>query len=431
MISLFRRDKRMPVRIRVRIAAWLFSLALITFFFLLYGEREAFSLPVMGEAAGVIALVFIVLSLILMLRLPVIANFSGGLEAMYSLHRGFGITGYGFALLHPLLLSWEAGWDVMTMQGKDFGFRSGWTGVLIFMVVLFCTFILKTRGYSIWRRLHTMAMAAFVVMAWHVISYQGDLPLVGKIGLDALLVLGLVVPVLRTFLVDRGWFSKAFVVESVGHPVKDVIDMQLRPRGGVFPIKSGQFVFARFNSGEGYQGCGHFHPFTASSVAKEGGLRLSIKSSGMCTQAMQSIKPGLSVDLQGPFGELFQHVRRDTEVWIAGGIGITPFLARMRELDDAHVPVQLFYFFDSLKNAPYLSEFQSIAPTKSVLTFYPIMTRGDRNMMPSVFDATLPPWNDKHYVLCGSDGFTNAIRDYLAAHGVKPASILQERFEFR
>jgi predicted ferric reductase len=425
------KKKDLPARYRVRIAAALAGLAVATVVFAGYALRGALTLPVLGEAAGVVAVVFIVASLVLMLRLPVLAHICGGLETMYGLHRGFGLAGYAFALVHPLLLAWHSGWSVLGFGTKDLGFRSGWTAALVLMVILLCTFILKNRGYAIWRRIHSLSMIAVLAMVWHVAAYQSDLPLAGRILLTGLLAVGILIPFARHFLIDRGGLSARFVVESVGHPTDDVIDMHLKPAGAALAIQPGQFVFARFQPSGNYRGCGHFHPFTASAVGSDGSLRLSIKASGACTRAMQHVETGTAANLQGPFGNLFQHARENSQVWIAGGIGITPFLARVRALDDQHVPVRLFYFFDAIQDAPYLEELEALARARPMLSLHCVATHGTPAMIGSIFDALLPPWNDKHYVLCGSDGFTAFVRAYLSEHRVRPDAIAQERFEFR
>jgi len=424
-------SRTLPLRIQVRIAAWLFSLLLATVLALTYGARNEFSLPVMGEATGVLAVIFLALSLVFMLRVPGLANRVGGLESMYGLHRGFGLAGYGFALLHPLLLAWQEGTSLLSLHGKNFGFRSGWTALLILMVVLLCTFLLKTRGYAIWRRLHMLSVTALLLMVWHVVSSQTDWPWAGKAAMDTLLLITIAVPILRHFLVDQGRLATSYVVEEVGYPATGVVDMHLRPSGQGFAIQPGQFVFARFLPGAGWTGCDHFHPFTASAVDPGGMLRLSIKASGPCTRTIQTIQPGAAALLQGPFGDLFQNVRQNSEVWIAGGIGITPFLARARALDARHVPVRLFYFSDQAADAPYREELEALAATNPALTLHLVSTRDARAAALTILDAILPPWNDKHYVLCGSESFTGFMRNYLTEHRVRPASIAEERFEFR
>ena len=416
---------------RVRRVAWFFGLAVMLAVSLVYVMNAPFGLPVLGQAAGVVGLIFLVVSLLLMLRCPSLATFCGGLEAMYALHRGFGLAAYGFILLHPLLLARKGGWEILTLQGKDFDFRSGWTAALVLMVVLFCTFILKTRGYAIWRRIHLLSVIALVFMAWHVVAYQTEWSLAGKVFVDLLLAIGLLVPVLRYFLVDEGALAQSFVVEQVRRPANGVIDVLLAPLFKPMAITPGQFVFARFDSGPNYAGCSHFHPFTASAIEPDGRLRLSIKSSGGCTQRMQHLEPGAGAKLQGPFGELFQNVRQDSQVWIAGGIGITPFLARARALAPDHVPVRLFYFFDRATTAPYVDELRTLDARNPKLDCFPVETQGSAEFLPSIFDALLPPWNDKHYVLCGPDGLVDFVAAYLARNGVRKEAISRERFEFR
>lgn len=396
-----------------------------------YLWREPLSIPLLGEVVGVLATLLITASLLLMLRFPALARLAGGLEQLYTLHRGVGLAGYGLALLHPLLLAYHSGWELLELDGKEFDFSLGWEALLVLMVILLCTFWLKTKGYAVWRRLHTLVILAYLLMIWHVVGYAEDWVGPARGGLYVILLLGVLAPVIRYWWVDQGRFASAYVVEQVSHPTEGVIDMHLKPSETPLAIVPGQFVFARFLSQGGYVGCGHFHPFTASGVLENGGLRLSIKASGHCTRQMLQIAPGVEARLQGPYGELFQNVREDSQVWIAGGIGVTPFMARARALAAGDTPVRFFYFFDNVQDAAFLDELDALVRSKPNLKFHPVATYGMVDPIESIFDALLPPWNDKHYVLCGSDGFTTFLRAYLEKHAVPAAHIFQERFEFR
>lgn len=415
----------------VLLAAWATGAVLSLLVLAAYLLEPPLTLARSGEVAGTMAFVFMVFALLLTLRLPAVANAFGGLETLYSLHRGFGIAAYGMMLLHPLLLAQQGGWRVLQLDGKDLWFRLGWSGLLMVMVGLVCTFVLKTRGYDSWRRLHLLLVPAYLAIVLHCAAYQGDWPLLGRLLFNGLLLAGILAPVLRHLLIDRGIGARAYRVETVGYPAKEVIDMRLTPLGKALTVSPGQFVFARFAPAGAYPGCGHFHPFTASRVMDDGTLRLSIKASGHCTRLMQRIEAGSTARIQGPYGNLFQHARTDGQVWIAGGIGITPFVARLRALDENHSPIQLLYFYDRPAEAAYLDEIANLAQGRQRFSFHPIPIFGRGETIESTFDALLPPWDDKQYVLCGPPSFADYVRQYLRDHGVADQAMHQERMEFR
>lgn len=418
-------------RDEVLLGAWATGIVLGLLVLAAYLLEPPLTLARVGEVAGTMAFVFLVFALLLTLRLPAVANAVGGLETLYSLHRGFGLAAYGMMLLHPLLLAQQGGWRVLQLEGKDLWFRLGWSGLLMVMVGLVCTFILKTRGYASWRRLHLLLVPAYLAIALHTASYQGDWPLLGRVLFNTLLLAGLLAPLLRHLLIDRGLGATAYRVETVGYPAKEVVDMRLSPLGKALAVRPGQFVFARFAPAGAYPGCGHFHPFTASRVMDDGTLRLSIKASGPCTRLMQRIEAGSTALIQGPYGNLFQHTRADGQVWIAGGIGITPFVARLRALDERHPPIRLLYFYDRPAEAAYLDEIAILAQGRQHFSFHPIPIFGRGESIESTFDALLPPWNDKQYVLCGPPSFADYVREYLRGHDVADGAIRQERLEIR
>ncbi|MFZ8991027.1 MAG: SUMF1/EgtB/PvdO family nonheme iron enzyme, partial [Pseudohongiellaceae bacterium] len=74
------------------------------------------------------------------------------------------------------------------------------------------------------------------------------------------------------------------------------------------------------------------HPFTISSAPAEDVLRLTIKASGDFTRALhQTLKAGDGAIVMGAYGMFDYKTGRPDQIWIAGGIGLTPFLAFIRD----------------------------------------------------------------------------------------------------
>lgn len=77
--------------------------------------------------------------------------------------------------------------------------------------------------------------------------------------------------------------------------------------------------------------------------------------------------------IQGPFGR-FQYASKGREVWITGGIGITPFLGWAAALEPGTGPVDLFYCVRSRTEAPHVAEVQALADATPNLTLHMIET---------------------------------------------------------
>jgi predicted ferric reductase len=415
---------------QIRLAEMLVAAVLILPLFW-YIPTKSLNLTTFGAYLGTIGLLAVIASLMLMLRFAWLTHQAGGLENMYRLHRAFGMAAYVILLIHPLVLAHDLGWQALSPAGKSWGFIAGWLALLLLMLPLLFTFVLRPRGYAKWRNLHWLTALSYLGMLGHVVFYQREWPLPVALVVDGLLLFGTLAPVIRYFVIDRGLVASSFRVAEVNRPIPGVIEVRLAPQGSPLDIKPGQFVFVRFMPGDNYTGCAHFHPFTASGVYNDGSLRLSIKANGKCTEMMQGLEPDARARVQGPFGHLFENVRQNVSIWIAGGIGITPFLARAQMLDPNAGKVKLFYIVSEETGTAYLDELRAVAQSNSNFQLYPIVTHGVREVTVSVFDAMLPPWDDKSYVMCGPPGMIEFVRGYLTQHGVTPDHIHEEKFDFR
>lgn len=385
----------------------------------------------LGGITGVSGGLLVVASMVFMLRFPSLARWSSGMEEMYQLHRVFALLGYMLLLAHPFAIT-AGEWRGLNLEGKSWGFYAGWISLVLFIGTLHLTFVFRAHNIHHWRNLHWLTAVAYVLLVWHVVSFQlKNWDVAPSLAFDIFLMLGLALPLVRFFVVERGSGSVRYRVDEVSRPVPNVIDLRLMPIEAPIPVRHGQFVFARFLSDENFTGCGHFHPFTVGGINDAGRLRLSIKALGHCTRQMQNIHPGVEARLQGPFGNLFENSRRDSHVWIAGGIGITPFLARAQMIDASGMGVKLFYLNSTDESAAFVSELKEIEREKPNFEFMPISTHGKMQIALSVFDAMLPPWDDKDYVLCGPPGLLAAVRDYLGRNGVPKDQIHEERFDFK
>jgi predicted ferric reductase len=117
--------------------------------------------------------------------------------------------------------------------------------------------------------------------------------------------------------------------------------------------RPGQFVFVRIGSGA----LAEPHPFTVASHPRDGVVRIMVRELGDWSGRLAGrVSVGDTVLIEGPYGALrLRTRRRGTVVWIAGGVGITPFLggSRMRRVDE--IP-HLFYAVSSRQDAPGLAE---------------------------------------------------------------------------
>lgn len=189
----------------------------------------------------------------------------------------------------------------------------------------------------------------------------------------------------------------------------------------------GQFAFVSFDAREGP------HPYTISSDWKgDGQLQFLIKALGDYTHTLAgTLKPGCVVEVEGPYGCFNFEGSSQRQIWIGGGIGISPFVARMKALtaqpDGRNV--DLFHTTTTVDEVA-LQKLRDDARNAGVHLHIMVDARdgfltGDR------LRAAVPDWRTADIWFCGPTGFGNAIRDALVREGLSPRRFHQELFAMR
>ena len=156
-------------------------------------------------------------------------------------------------------------------------------------------------------------------------------------------------------------------------------------------------------------------------------------------RVLGSMPEGTELTLDGPQGSFFLHEKASRPaVFIAGGIGITPFRAIIldalaRKLSHTLV---LFYSNRRPEDAAFLKEFQAL-PIET-FTFVPTMTqvegshepwRGERGYIDAaMIERHAPRGEEPIYYLAGPQAMVTAMRDMLEKIGVSRDDIRFEEF---
>jgi len=110
----------------------------------------------------------------------------------------------------------------------------------------------------------------------------------------------------------------------------DVTEITCRLDGEWERHRPGQFAFITFSRFEGA------HPFTIASADRgDRTITFFIKALGSFTRSLaHRVQVGQPVTIEGPYGrfQLDRSNRGRRQIWVAGGIGVTPFLAWLESL---------------------------------------------------------------------------------------------------
>lgn len=396
--------------------------------------------PISWRAAGLasawLGSGLLLASLLLMQREVHLAQWLGGLARMYLWHHRLAVAAYLCLLAHPLLLAaaqqplaqaWNWLWPA---AGSAWALLlwSGWLALGGFMLGLAAALLPDAwLKYERWRRLHAVLGLAVLASAWHVW-------LLDALWLALLLLALLLWRVLRA---DVGLAARDGVVTAVVPLASDAVEVSLRLVRQQPPARSlqpGQFVLVAFLRGAGFEGCGEYHPFTVSGVGAAGELRLGIKALGNCTRGMQALRAQVPLRLQGPFGSFLPVQHAGPSLWLAGGIGITPFMAALRSAPP-QAPVHLLYLHRDATDAAYVEELRQLAAQSAQLSLQIVASGADlpdlASLLPAAQDLQPTALGAWRCWLCGPPGLIASARQLLQARGLAAAQIHFEHFDFR
>lgn len=392
----------------------------------------------LSSSLGLAALVLWTASFVLMLRLKSLERAAGGLDRLYWAHHVCGALAYAVLLMHPLAAAlarvghgWAAPAALLTPVGAPAPMIAGWLALGLLMMMMVATFWLPL-GYVRWRAVHAVSAPTFGFAAWHAWALGGTAM---RVTVAVLSVVSLAALAWRVAL-GRAWVrAHPHRVVRVAHPGPGLLELAIEPIGAAIPWQPGQFVCIAFFEGRDWHGCGEYHPYTIAGPAANAGLRVLVRSLGDCTAHLQTVHVGVRAMVQGPYGAfLSQRDPRRAQLWIAGGIGITPFLAALAAPTDtpAGTPIDLVHVRRGRDVGVHalLPQSGPRLPASVRIHDLPSDTADAAQLWADIVERTGSP-TGRQVFMCGPPPLVDALRARLLAAGVAAQDIHDERFDFR
>ncbi len=180
-----------------------------------------------------------------------------------------------------------------------------------------------------------------------------------------------------------------------------------------------------------------------SSPTDQHKLEFSMRVRGKFTTALSNLEKGDIVEVNGPFGGfIFDTVRDEKAVFMAGGIGITPFMSIIRYLDVLHAQneVTLLYSCAVQDDVPFKDELLSIEARHPNLKVIFVVGNGPTDKLPQkqvtsgyitaelLDKVTDKKYTDRRFFICGPPVFMKASSGLLAKQGAPNGNVLTEAF---
>jgi len=336
-------------------------------------RNGAAALSSLGRLTAIGGLGMFLVAAIVSFRIPGFDRVFGGLTTLWQTHHLLGAWAFLLLLAHPLLLalaatdiSLAAGVAVLLPKSGGTATWLGWGALLAMMAFLAPSFAFFGRPhYQRWKWLHRLSGVAAVLALAHTFMLARTLPEPWDTLMWVTLAAAALAALGYGLVLSRRANRYRYQVAEVARPANNVVELSLVPEGRALSYQAGQFVYLSPLDPGLAAGCGEEHPYTLSSAPGEPVLRIAIKDLGDASRAIQTIATGTEVRITGPYGAFFPDRDDAPELWIAGGIGITPFLARTRALAQRGraVNIQLIYCVQDQARTLFGEELTRLAAT--------------------------------------------------------------------
>lgn len=399
----------------------------------------AASAKALGQVTGIVGTLLFSFSLILSFRNRVTETIFGGLDTLYRVHHQSGMYGLFLLLLHPLLLSVpRLMYSVedaasfltpfQTSTAVDFGIFS----VIAFMVLIGVTLFGVIFSYQALKRFHQFLGVAFLLGAVHGFMIPSD------IQNDVFIrvwVLGFVCAGLFSYVVyslgKRFTIpKKLFKVSSVAKIQSGITEIVLTPVSEGVNHLPGQFAFFSCIDSKSVPN-NEAHPFTISSWETNGSVSISAKGLGDFTSLLPGVEVGSYVNVEGPFGEFVYGFWGKDQVWVAGGVGVTPFVSFAKHIltqkDFSH-NIEFYYSVRTNDDLAFHELFMSVANLHPTFKYHPMPSDTSGYITGDLLVHTVPGIITRDIVMCGPPPMMNALTGSLVTFGINRKHIHSELF---
>jgi len=395
-----------------------------------------------GQAAGLVGMAMLSIAFVLSSRARFLEDYFGGLDKMYRLHHQLGQTAFVLLLVHPVVHALRFIPDrysktllflFPTHEGLavNLGAYAFWVLVLLMVLTLFVTI-----PYDKWKLSHKFLGLVLIMGTIHMLTVQSTrghpvavmenaILRYYMFGLAALSLVFFCYKLIALPLLSR---RHMYTVEAVSRLSNEVLQIELSPRHRRVTFMPGQFVFVTF-----YQvGLSReAHPFTICTVPDRRDIALTVKALGDFTTALyRRLLSGATAKVEGPYGRFDYRMGSPRQIWIAAGVGVTPFLSwarRIEQMQDNTYQVRFYYCVHSRSDAVHYEEFERIAALKGNLQIALVCSEQRGHLRA----ADIGELEEMDIFMCGPKSFTADLQSQFLRLGVPGDRIHFEDFEFR
>lgn len=392
------------------------------------------SLASLGKLTGLLGLSAFSMALFLSARFIWLDKLFYGLPKVINIHRWLGTISFSLIILHPLFLAFRylpsptAPLNIF-LRWSEAAYLFGYISIILFMILVVMTFFWRMK-YERLKSLHSLLAVPLMLGGIHSLLIDSDVKRIPILAVYFILLISISVLVymIRLFLVDYGIKSKSFSIKNVEVASHNSTKITLSADKKNPSCAPGQFIFVSFpkiNKGEE-------HPFSVADVDKDANLIIIAKTLGDFTAKLSDLKIGDKAMIDGPFGSFGSDMDKNCRhVWIAGGIGITPFISMAKKFasdNTSNGTVDLFYIVKKEEDLVEIDQLRHIEASCPRFKLIPYISNDNGLFNFEKLQSFVDDLNSCHFYICGPGGMMKYFVDTLKKKNIPNNRISIEAF---
>lgn len=405
------------------------------------------------QYSGVIAIAVMSIAMLLALRPKIVEPFFHGLDKMYRLHKWLGISALVFAVSHWWFAKgtkWMVGWGWLVKPERgprgaqpELGFWEGlfrsqrglaetigeWAFYAAALLIVLA--LIRRFPYRLFAKTHNLLAITYLLFVFHAVILLRFEYWSQPVGwLMAVLLLGGTISAVLVLMGRVGAKRKVrgHITELEYQSDMRVMEVTVKMDKGWPGHNAGQFAFAMSDKKEGA------HPYTIASAWNPDTrlIRFVIKELGDHTARLkQRLSVSMPVTMEGPYGEFNFTDDKPRQIWIGAGIGVTPFIARMKRLADETDGKTIDFFHPTSQINDVVRQKLSADVEASNVRLHLMVDDKDGHLDAERIRTAVPHWQEASIWFCGPSAFGEDLRKDFIQHGLHPDQFHQELFKLR
>ncbi len=386
---------------------------------------------------AVIGFVLIFIQFVLSSKIKLIER-GIGLDKLFRIHRIFGVIGFIFIAIHPLFLFISD-----KLQGYDSKLFTPLKviGIISLLLLSLSAIVAMIYGiikmkYETWKNIHKIMYIVFPLAFIHSARIGSDLirSWTLKIFWWVLLACYIAILIYKLFMYFK-IRKNPFKISEIKQETHDTWSLFFE--GKYKKYKPGQFSIVRLiKNGK----VSESHPFTISSSPTRDKISITVKSVGDFTSKIKDTKTSDQAYIDEPYGVLsFLNYDEKNLVFIAGGIGITPFISMLRYVYDKKLEKNIILIWgnktsDDIAFKDELEMLESKIPSFKVVHVMSNQNdwQGEKGFIDSEkLKKYIKDFQNSQFFVCGPPIMMKKVIKALKELGVSNRKIHYERFALR